>query len=206
MREAALRFPADTGVGADNVAARALASLPSRMLDELAALLNQCEDQGGWPERWQLVLIVLLPKPDGGKRPIGLFPSVFRLWMRARAASLRSWEQRNERPGLFGGSGMSAAKAAWTSAWEAEAASTKSGLYGQTLLDLVKAFESVPHEQLWRAADKHNYPMPVLRLALAASRMPRSVGCEGAYSRLVCALEASPRGQGQRRRNYVHWS
>ena len=122
------------------MALRAIAALPEGQLRALADLLNACEATGTWPERWRLVLIVLLPKPDGGRRPIGLFPAVIRVWMRARSAALREWEQHNARPGLYGAAGMAASRAAWLSAWEAESASTSQGWYAQSLLDLVKAF------------------------------------------------------------------
>ena len=117
---------------------------------------------------WQLVLIVLLPKPDGGKRPIGLFPSA----------------------------GMSATKAAWLSAWEAEDAAGNGSAYCQALLDLVKAFETVPHDRLWHAASKRGYPMAILRLALKAYAMPRTVGIDGVYSRTVTASRGITAGSG----------
>ena len=101
-------------------------------------------------------MIVLLPKPDGGNRPIGLFPSAIRLWMRARVKALRQWERENSRPGLYGSSGMGAAKAAWKSAWHAETTAAANGAYTQAMLDLVKAFESVPHHKLWAHAKTHN--------------------------------------------------
>ena len=61
IRSAALSFPADTGLGADNLAPRALAALPLQQLAKLAHLFNECEAKGEWPDRWKLVLIVLLP-------------------------------------------------------------------------------------------------------------------------------------------------
>ena len=83
IHAAAMSFPVGTGLGADNVSPRAIASLPRPLLRRLANLLNSCEEEGKWPEQWQIVLICLLPKADGGRRPIGLFSSVVRVWMRA---------------------------------------------------------------------------------------------------------------------------
>ena len=122
IREVARSFPVSTCLGADNIAPRALLMLPEARLHELARLLNKCEEQGRWPEACELVLIVLLPKPDGGRRPIGLFPTTIRVWMRARAQSLREWEARNQHPGLFGSKGMSATRASWAAAVRAEVA------------------------------------------------------------------------------------
>ena len=89
LRKAARTFPTGTGLGADNVAPRAHEHLPEHSLQSVANLPNRCEYEGRWPARWELVLICLILKSDGGRRPIGLFPSVVRLWMRARVADLR---------------------------------------------------------------------------------------------------------------------
>ena len=101
------------------MAPRAVAVLPDSRLQQLADLLNACGAQGRWPTECELVLIVLLPKPDGGKRPIGLFPCIVRLWMRSRTPRLREWEAKNHHPGLFAGKGMSATSAAWAAAFRA---------------------------------------------------------------------------------------
>ena len=92
--------------------------------------------------------------------------------MRARAPELRKWEQDNARESLYGSSGKAATRAVWLSAWGAENAGKGEGAYAQALMDLVKAFASVPHKQLWGAAKKRGYPMTTLRLALAAYKMP----------------------------------
>ena len=196
IRSAAATFPPGTGLGADNMAPRALTALPDWQLQILADVLNEAEKTGTWPSRWNLVVIVLLPKPDGGRRPIGLFPCVVRVWMRVRAAELRRWEADNARSSLYGSAGMAATRAAWLSAWEAENAGKGNGAYAQALMDLVKAFESVPHDQLWDAASRHGYPLAILRLALAAYAMPRTISSDGACSRLVTAARGITAGSG----------
>eukprot|EP00973_Karenia_brevis_P017650 2423738-Karenia_brevis.AAC.1 len=73
---AADTFPPHTGLGADNFAPRALKRLSLPLIKMLCKLLCAFEFAGAWPAVLQLVLIVLLPKPDGGRRPIGLSPTV----------------------------------------------------------------------------------------------------------------------------------
>ena len=68
------------------------------------------------------VIIVLLPKPAGGLRPIGLFPTTIRIWMRVRLPIAQAWEAEHASPSLFGGKGMGAQRAAWTAAFKAEVA------------------------------------------------------------------------------------
>ena len=122
IRAASSSFPAGTGLGHDNISPRALARLSDSALIDLSALFAAFESLGGWCEVLNLVLIVLLPKSDGGFRPIGLFPTVIRIWMRSRIAVARAWESSNSMPCIFGGSGMGAQKASWQAAFVAECA------------------------------------------------------------------------------------
>jgi len=157
IRESAKSFPMSTGVGADNTSPRAVARLSDVLIKALCAILMACELWGAWPALVRYVLIVLLPKSDGGRRPIGLFPSIVRVWSRARVIVARAWESAHFRPTIFGGAGMGAQRAAWVSAFKAEAAARKDAAFTQSLLDLVKAFEQIPHRVLAHYAAKHGY-------------------------------------------------
>ena len=77
--DAAMSFPSGTGLGSDNISRRALARLPEEALDELISLLHRAEQLGSWTDAMALVMIVMLPKDDGGKRPVGLFPVIIRV-------------------------------------------------------------------------------------------------------------------------------
>ena len=105
-RMATESFPINTGLGVDHIAPRALARLSDDALGSLAMIYQLCEQQGKLPDEVDLALIVLIPKPDGGTRPICLFPTTVRVWMRARAKHARRWEADNHNPALYGGSGM----------------------------------------------------------------------------------------------------
>ena len=83
-------FPVGTGLGVDNIAPRAMSRLSQQAILALVALFNAFEDKGDWCDVLNLVLIVLLPKSAGGFRPIGLFPTVIRIWMRARYGIARA--------------------------------------------------------------------------------------------------------------------
>ena len=113
---------------------------------------------------------------------------------RARAGIARSWEQSKALPQMYGGSGMGAQRAAWQVAFRAEAAACVKDYYAQTLLDLVKAFETLPHHLIAAAARKHGYSMHVLRLSVASYRMERTLGVDGAFSRPVTATRGITAG------------
>ena len=100
IRMAAMSFPIDTGLGADNISPRAIARLSDQAITSLINILHLTEKEGRWPAELNLVMIVLLPKPDGGSRPIGLFPTLVRVWMRARSDLARSWEAANDNKAL----------------------------------------------------------------------------------------------------------
>ena len=75
--------------------------------------------------------------------------------MRARRRQAQDWERAHPRPYLYAGQGKGAEVAVWKQAARAELAGTASACYGQVLLDLVKAFERVPHHVLLREAVRH---------------------------------------------------
>ena len=91
---------------------RAFLRLSPSAIEALAILFMLFESMGSWAEAVRLVMIVLLPKMDGGKRPIGLFFSTVRIWMRSRVCDVRAWEAATALPSIFGGAGMGAQKAA----------------------------------------------------------------------------------------------
>jgi hypothetical protein len=193
---AAASFPIGTGLGADNISPRAFMRLSRSAIIAFATLLMAFEKKGGWCQILNLILIVLLPKATGGFRPIGLFPTVIRLWMRARYGLARAWQATHSLPVTFGGAGKSAQYAAWQAAFTAECAALMHLDHIQALLDLVKAFETVPHWILARCAAAKGYPAALLRLSLASYRLQRSIGIAGIQSRLIRATRGITAGAG----------
>jgi len=161
---------------------------PDGALAALGRLLGLAEQFGLWPSSLQGVFIGLLPKPQGGWRPIGLLPSITRWWMRARLDEVRRWQARHERPFFYASSGKAADVAAWKQAARSELAASRSGLaYACLMLDMVKAFERVPHDWLVVQAVRYGYPLAILRLSLGAYRMERVVTVDN-----VCARPMLP--------------
>ena len=75
LREALFTFPAGTGLGCDGIHPRALLRLSDEELQHWLAFFLKCERIGSWPKGVGVVIVVLLPKADGGFRPVGLIPN-----------------------------------------------------------------------------------------------------------------------------------
>ena len=193
---AAASFPSGMGLGAHNIPPRAFTRLSRSAIIAFATLLMAFEEKGDWCQILNLILVVLLPKATGGFRPIGLFPTVIRIWMRARYGLARAWQATHSLPVTFGGAGKSAQYAAWQAAFTAECAALTHLDHIQALLDLVKAFETVPHWILARCAAAKGYPAALLRLSLASYRLHRSIGIGGIQSRLIRATRGITAGAG----------
>jgi len=79
---------------------------------------------------------------------------------------------------------------------KAEVAGMSRKCYGIILVDLVKAFEKVPHDKLAAAAARRGYPLWLLRLSLDTYRMSRVVVIDGACSRQITASQGITAGSG----------
>ena len=103
---------------------------------------------------------------------------------------------------MYAGRGKGADVAAWKQAVRAEAAAaavqtSKSGRgVRSSALGPHQAFREVPHAILARKAAKLGYPLWILRLPLAAYRLPRSLRIAGVYSFLVVACRGATTGSG----------
>ena len=78
IRQAAHTFSARTGLGWDKPHPRVACRCVDGAILALVRILVLCEFRGEWPEAIGVVIICLLPKPDGGRRPIGFLPSINR--------------------------------------------------------------------------------------------------------------------------------
>ena len=116
--------------------------------------------------------------------------------MKARAGLVRQWEADNPNEALYGGAGKGAQRAAWVGAFHAENAKLTKQKHAQALIDLVKAFEMIPHQELINAAASREYPLKLLRLSLAAYWLDRAVGISGLFAECVRATRGITAGSG----------
>ena len=127
-------------------------------------------------------MVVLIPKKDGGLRPIALFRSLYRLYSRARSPAAAAWAATHGE-----GSLCSNASGRWAgdSTWRHQIRAVLQGTPSHRLdimLDLQKAFERVPHTHLIQAARQASYPMHLLATSLVAYHWPRRLQYQSAVS------------------------
>ena len=109
IRDAAHSFKAHAAVGIDGIRPRRIALLPEEALQTLAVLYTFSEAIG--VPLVQGADIVFLPKPTGGERPIGILPTLYRLWCRCRRSRAQAWERANARKYFWASAGRSSSQA-----------------------------------------------------------------------------------------------
>ena len=80
ITRAARSFSTKTSIGCDAVPPTVMADLSEPLKEAIALVLNEAESIGSWPEEVATSMIHLIPKPGGGRRPIGVLPTLIRLW------------------------------------------------------------------------------------------------------------------------------
>ena len=108
LAQAAMTFPIGIGRGRGGIRQRGVCRLSEATLERLANAIYQCETTGEWPAAVDIVIIAVLPKSDGGLRPIGLIPFLVRIWCRARKEVTTQWEKLSHHPFLYAGKSMGA--------------------------------------------------------------------------------------------------
>ena len=194
--KAAASFSSTTSVGCDTVPPRAMSWVSDRLALDIATFLNGVEATGAWPAEVATALVHLIPKPDTGRRPIGVLPSIVRVWERSRKAAVQKWLRVNKFEFDWATQGRSAEAAAWHQALMDEAATAQSLVSATAFVDLTKAFENVRLEDVWRSGRHYGFPLQILRPALEAFTFARRLCYHKAVTDPVYTLSAILAGGG----------
>ena len=193
---AARSFSSTTSVGCDGFPPRALADLSTPLRDCIAQFLNLAEQTGKWPSSVEASLIHLIPKPEGGRRPIGVLPSIVRVWERARKETVQRWVGEHARSYDWATQGRSSEGAVWYQSLVDEGAAADGHSSATVLMDLSKAFEMVSLQKVWEAGVRHRFPLHILRLVLESFAFARHLTYQGAISEGTLTLSAVLAGGG----------
>ena len=143
----------------DGVHPRQLAELPDRSLEYLAELFQTWEMHGQAILPNPTLMVRMLPKPTRGFRPIGLFPTLIRVWGKLTQL-LKEWTRENEPDAAINmAAGRSTGDATWRHKMLAEQDKKEGRHKAEALWDVQKCFEHVDAALLVASAEEHNYPV-----------------------------------------------
>ncbi len=197
LRAAAATFRPWTGTSSELLTPRQYTWLSDLLLGRVGAFLGLLEAWGLWPQQLMEALICLIPKPAGGRRPIGLLASLVRLWERARRPYIVDWRVKVHREYNWMVRGRGAARAVWAQSVVEEAARQRGLASAAVLIDLVKAFEMVVLARVWHDGMGLDFPKELLRLSMEVCSFERRLVYRGAYSKeTIHTLTAILAGSG----------
>ena len=133
-----------------------------------------------------MLCVVMLGKPDGGYRPIGIETAVLRLWGRLRRPAVRAWElAKAGRQYFYGCAGKSSVGSVWQQQLTAEYAAATGQQHAAILIDLEKCYELFRHADLIRRFLAGGLPASIARLCIASFQLRRYICIAGACSSCV---------------------
>ncbi len=179
LRAASRSFRAETSQTYDGLHVKHFSLLSDAALETLAAIMEAMESGGRVPSQIHLVTMPTLPKPSGGFRLIGIFPATYRLWARVRKPYAEAWETNNDRPFFAAAAGRGAVDVVWRQALRAEAAVASQSHAASVLTDMAKFYEHIDHQKLIERGARSGFPMPLMKVAVAAHSGPRMIRMNG---------------------------
>ena len=102
---------------------------------------------GKWHSQVSQLVVAMLEKPSGGFRPIGIFPGIYRLWMKARGPLCAKWEAEHDLSCFAMGKQRGPTDVICRQSVRSEASVTKADDAAVLLWDLVKFYESISYQR-----------------------------------------------------------
>ena len=127
---------------------------------------------------------MLIPKQEGGLRPIALFRSLYRVYARARCIRVREWAASVEQPRVNNAKNRWVGDSTWRNQVRIAIAGSKSSVI-EAQMDVKKAFENVNRKQLLEIARREGYPLPELMTSIMAYFWPRHIVYDGIASEAI---------------------
>ena len=123
--------------------------------------MNLIENTGELPNQLEVILTVLLAKPQGGFRPIAILPAVCRSWMKIRRPTASRGSEMGTGPFFAMAEGQAPGDSVWRSAIKKEAAVGDGKEAVALLWDMEKAYEVIEVQSLIKEAGSLKCPSHV---------------------------------------------
>ena len=157
-------------------------------LEALGVMFGIMESMGALPSQVQTIMVIMLGKPKGGFRPIGLFTSFYRLWAKTRRPYAEAWDAKSWRPCFACGAGRGAQDTVWRQTVKAEVGVADEKVFCSLLWDMGKFYELFCLSGVSVRAWHLEFPIQMMRVSIAAYSGPRHLSLAG---RVSVALYAS---------------
>ena len=155
----------------------------------VADLLNLFESTGLWAKANSTIHMKVTKKPQGGKRLIGWYRALFRLWCAIRSDEWREWEAKYATETYFGASrGNSVVDVGWRQAARSEIAQISGRHVVLVAQDLQKCYEFIRHHILAAEAIELHFPLRLLYLTIQSYGWSRNLIEE---SIIACGIYAN---------------
>ena len=158
-----------SATGLDSVSRTDLLAMPDGLIESILGIYRTAESTGKWPKQWTSGAVHSLQKvTDAWKvqhfRPITVYPMTYRIWSSLRSRELLRFLHKIAPPSLWGNrTGTSAVAFWWSLQFQLEQAMYEGNAISGYVLDIVKAFNMIPRDPIWRAAIHVGIPGPLVR-------------------------------------------
>jgi len=139
----------------------------------MAVIIGMVEDKVAWPIQILLLIISLLPRPQGGERSVGLTCLLYVQWAARRGDDIKGWENNRTQHWDKAVKGLSSLRAAVRRRFLDEAWVETRGFAAGCYWDVEKSYESIKPRWPMEAARGQGMTIKVLALAMRVHLAPR---------------------------------
>ena len=93
IRQSFTLLKSNLAVSLDNQCGYDLKELPMEAFDDLGLVYDKVIEEGVWPMNNSFIPVSLIPKPDGGDRPIGVTPLMVALFLKSLTSFVLTWDE-----------------------------------------------------------------------------------------------------------------
>jgi hypothetical protein len=190
IKQLARTYRWNTSVGVDHWPPRMIGLIDDWLLQVLCHLIRLLVITARTPRHFHQLLVHLIPKTDGGDRPIGVYPTIIRIisrWFRRAYGAV--WQAKQPAIAHWGIRDRSIDHGVWRLAAFMEWCRATGRSSASFFLDIAKAFENIEHDTLVKLARQASFSEALLRWVIHLYRFPRSVVFLGSLAEPVRATK-----------------
>ena len=185
LRSAIASYPDKKAKGVDMWLMATLQKLPDDALEGLLDVLNMAHSTLLWPLQLLINLMALIPKPQGGERPIAKTPMLYRLFNVMKSLGVKDWSRSTTKSFDYAAAGKSAVYSGAARCLLNELATLSDKEAAALLWDMDKFFDRISPTLVAQRGLHDGYPIEDLALALSMHIAPRVLSLGPYMSSLI---------------------